>query len=137
MHKFKENVNVTVGRGAVGTSTTSTVSTGTGVDMKNYNNFAGIITAGIQAGGGPLTAYIVESTDNATFNQDKYVATLAISSATSPLIGYGGVIECRADQMTDGYRYLRVDVLPTTGTGNVLMVSNVRFNSRFSQATLP
>ncbi len=137
MHRFKENVKFDVGLMTTSTATTSTVSTGTGVDMKKYNNFCGLIAGVVAAGAGPLTAYIAESTDAATFNQTKYVATVAISSATTPYTGYGGSIEVRAEQMSDGYRYLRVEVLPTSGTGNVISIANCRFNSRYPQATLP
>ncbi len=137
MHRFKENVKFDVGLMTTSTATTSTVSTGTGVDMKKYNNFCGLVAGVVAAGAGPLTAYIAESTDAATFNQTKYVATVAISSATTPYTGYGGSIEVRAEQMSDGYRYLRVEVLPTSGTGNVISIANCRFNSRYPQATLP
>ncbi len=137
MHKFSENVKYNVGYMSISTSTTSTVTTSTSVDMRKYNNFCALIGAVVTTGAGPLTAYITESTDAATFNQTTPIATAAISSATTPYTGYGGSIECRAEQMSDSCRYLRVEVLPTSGTGNLLAMGLLRFNSRFPQATLP
>ncbi len=136
MHKFTENVKYNEGYMSIGTSTTSTVQTGTSVDMAKYNNFAAIIQGVVTAGAGPLTAYIRESTDAAAWTA-AYLSTTTIASATTPYLGYGGVVELRAEQMSDGYRYLRVEVIPQSGTGNLISIANLRFNSRYPQATLP
>ena len=135
MHKFTENVKAGVGYMAIGTSTSATVTTGTGVDMAKYNNFCGVVTCCTGSNTGTTTIYIRESTDNATWTS-AYLATATLASyATVPYIGGFGTIECRAEQMTDSYRYLRVEVIPaSTGT---LAIVNLRFNSRYPQATLP
>lgn len=136
MHKFKENVRYDVGYMSISTSTTSTVTTGTSVDMRRYNNFCGLVGGVVTTGAGPLTAYIRESTDAATWTA-AYLATATITSATTPFLGYGGSIEIRAEQMSNDYRYLRVEVVPQSGTGNLIAIANLRFNSRYPQATLP
>ena len=141
MHRFKENVKTSIGIAApIATSTvavfhTAGLKAGIGCDMAKYNNFAGCISqvAGTQWQG-DVTYYIAQSTDNTTFST-AYLATTTISSSTTT--NQVGTIECRAEQMSDSYRYLRVEALPATGTGNVYSVQNLRFNSRFLQATLP
>lgn len=139
MHKFSQNVKPDVGLFQVAATATATTYTGTGSDMQMYNNFCGYVMGGIGAGTqdiGTLTMYIAESTDNITFSAT-YLATATCASATATAKGYGGTIECRAEQMTDGYRYLRVEVLPVKGTTSILAIANLRFNSRYPAATLP
>lgn len=142
MHKFSDNVKYDVGRMlnsvSVSTSTSATVTTGTSVDMRYYNNFVGLVGGAVGAGASALTAYITEATfATGVFNQAKPLATAAIASATSPYTGYGGSVEVRAEQMSDGHRFLRVEVKPTSGTGNRIAIANLRFNSRYPQHTLP
>ncbi len=136
MHKFTENIKTNVGLMTLSTASSATVSTGSGVDMAKYNNFCGIVSYVVASNTGTTTIYIRESTDNATWTS-AYLATATLASyATVPFIGGFGTIECRAEQMTDAYRYLRVEVIPAAATG-VISIVNTRFNSRYPQATLP
>jgi hypothetical protein len=138
MHRFKENVRVDAGYMAIGTSTTATVTTGTAVSLAKYNNFVGVVQGVVTPGAGPLTAYITEATfATGVFNQATPLATVTIASATTPYLGYAGTIEVRSEQLSDGHNWVRVEVLPSSGTGNLISISNQRFNSRFPQASLP
>lgn len=135
MHKFKENVKCDVGLMTLSTATSATVSTGTSADMQKYNNFCGLVSYVVASNTGTITAYIRESTDKAVWTA-AYLKTATLSSyATVPFIGGFGSIECRAEEMSDGYRYLRVEVIPAVATG-VIGISNLRFNSRYPQETL-
>ncbi len=135
MHKFTENVKTDVGLMTLSTATSATVSTGTSVDMAKYNNFVGLVSYVVASNTGTTTIYIRESTNAAVWTA-AYLATATLSSyATVPFIGGFGAIECRAEQMSDSYRYLRVEVIPAAATG-VISITNVRFNARFPQATL-
>ncbi len=135
MHKFTQNVKVEIGLMTLSTATSATVSTGTSVDMKKYNNFCGVVSYVVASNTGTTTVYIRESTDSAVWTA-AYIATATLASyATVPYIGGFGTIELRAEQMTDGYRYLRVEVIPAAATG-VINIVNQRFNARFPQASL-
>ncbi len=138
MHSFLQNVRYDVARHlAVGTAT-ATAYTGTSADMRKYNNFAAIVS-GVAAAGtndvGALVCYIVQSTDSTTYAAAA-LATATAASATGGL-SYGTMVECRAEQMADGYRYLRVTVTPANGTANSIAIQNLRFNARYPQTTLP
>ncbi len=136
MHRFSENVKTDVGLMTLSTATSATVSTGTSVDMRKYNNFCGLVSYVVASNTGTTTIYIRESTDAAAWTA-AYLATATLSSyATVPFIGGFGTIECRAEQMSDGYRYLRVEVIPAAATG-IIGIVNLRFNSRYPQVTLP
>ncbi len=138
MHRFTQNIRYDSARHlAVGTAT-ATSYTGTSADMAKYNNFCGIVS-GVAAAGtndvGALVCYIAESTDTTTYSAT-YLATATAASATGGL-SYGTCVECRAEQMTDGYRYLRVVVVPANGTVNSIAIQNLRFNARYPQTSLP
>ena len=136
MHKFTQNVKTDVGLMTLSTATSATVSTGTSVDMTKYNNFVGLVSYVVASNTGTTTVYIRESTNAAVWTS-AYLATATLASyATVPYIGGFGTIECRAEQMSDGYRYLRGEVIPAAATG-VISIVNARFNSRFPQASLP
>ncbi len=136
MHRFKENVRADVGLLTLSTVSTSVNTTGTSVDMKKYNNFCGLVGGVVATAVGSMQIYIAQSTDAATFST-AYIATATLSSSTVPNQGWFGSVECRAEQMSDGYRYLRVEAIPTQGTGAVITIANLRFNSRYPQANLP
>ena len=128
MHKASENVKITYSIPVAATYRTAAQVTGVGVDMAKYNNFAGIINAaGATQWQGALTCYIAESTDNATFSTT-FLATLTIATAT---LHTAQSLEVRAEEMTDAYRYLRLEVTPAAGTGNLFSADNVRFNPRY------
>lgn len=138
MHKFAQNVRYDTGRHLVLGTATATAFTGTSADMAKYNNFVAIVSGGAQAGTndiGALVVYIAESTDTTTYSSN-YLATATAASATGGLC-FGTVVECRAEQMTDGYRYLRAVVVPAAGTNNSIAIQNLRFNARFPQTSLP
>ncbi len=135
MHRFKENVKCEVGLMTLSTATSATVSTGTSVDMAKYNNFCGLVSYVVASNTGTTTIYIRESTNQLVWTA-AYLATATLASyATVPYIGGFGTIECRAEQMSDGYRYLRVEVIPAAATG-VINIANCRFNARYAQASL-
>ena len=138
MHKFYENVKYDVGLMLQVASATATTYTGTAADMRKYNNFCALF-GGVAAPGsnniGALTGYIAQSTDMATWSGN-YLATATAASATGGLT-FGTSVEVRAEQMGDSYRYLRVEVLPAAGTANLISAANLRFNSRYPQASLP
>ncbi len=137
MHRFTQNVKTNVGLMTLSTATSATVSTGTSVDMAKYNNFCGIVNYVVASNTGTTTIYIREGTSAAGAWSTTYLATATLASyATVPYIGGFGTIECRAEQMSDGYRFLRVEVIPAAATG-VISITNCRFNSRYPQASLP
>jgi len=141
MHRFKENVKYDIGLIQVVATHGTATCTGHPVDMQKYNNFCGLIAGGIGLGTnnvGSFVAYIAESTDSLTFSTNYLATSATIATATGTAKGYGDSVECRAEQMSDGYRYLRVEVRPSvTGTSNLVVIGNLRFNSRYPQATLP
>lgn len=128
MHKFEENVSVDIGI-APGEAYTAAEKTGVGVDMAKYNNCAfAIAVAAKTENQGALTCVIAESTDNSTYS-NTYLATVTLASSTTA----DGIdtVECRAEEMSDGYRYLRAEVTPAAGTENAFSVVNMRFNPRY------
>jgi hypothetical protein len=128
MHKASENSKLTYAIPVAATYRTATAVTGVGVDMAKYNNYAAIISvAGATQWQGALTCEIAESTDNSTFST-AYLATLTIATAT---VNTAQSLELRAEQMSDGYRYLRVEITPASGTGNLFSANNIRFNPRY------
>ena len=138
MHKFLENVKADVGLLLTIATATATTFTGTAADMRKYNNFAAYVAGKASPGTnniGDLTCYIAQSTDMTTWSTN-YLATATAASATGGLT-FGTSVEVRAEQMGDSYRYLRVEVLPADGTQNIVAAANLRFNSRFPQASLP
>jgi len=129
MHKASENATITNAIPVAATYRTAGSATGVGVDMAKYNNYAAIINVAFEtAWQGALTCSIAESTDNTTFST-AYLATVTIASSTDT--NQAESLEVRAEEMTDGYRYLRVEVAPAAGTGNLYSAVNVRFNPRY------
>jgi hypothetical protein len=128
MHTASENAKISYAIPVAATYRTAGSATGVGVDMAKYNNYAAIINvAGATQWQGALTCSIAESTDNTTFST-AYLATLTIATATTHT---AQSLEVRAEQMTDDYRYLRVEVAPASGTGNLYSAVNVQFNPRY------
>jgi len=128
MHKFEQNVSIDVGITPTATYTDQEEA-GTGVDMAKYNNYAAIIAiAGATQYQGALTCVIAESTDDSTYS-NTYLATVTIASSTNT--DQVDTLEVRAEEMTDAYRYLRMEVTPAAGSANAFSVVNARFNPRF------
>ncbi len=133
MHTFEENIKVTVG--LTPQIATAIEKTGGFCDMAKYNNFAAICQlAATAAFGGDVTCVIAESTDSTAWS-NKYLGTVTLSSSTTT--NQIDTVECRAEQMTDDYRYLRVEMTPAAGTGDLISASNVRFGARYAGTTLP
>jgi hypothetical protein len=129
MHKSSENGKLSYAIPVAATYRTAGSATGVGVDMAKYNNYVAIINvAGATQWQGALTCSIAESTDNSTFST-AYLATLTIATATT---NTAQSLELRAEQMSDGYRYLRVEVAPASGTGNLYSAINLQFNPRYA-----
>lgn len=129
MHKIETDINGSVGIPVAATYRTAAAVNGVGVDMAKYNNYAAAITvAGATQWQGALTMVIAESTDNSTFST-AYLATVTVATATT---NQADMVEISAEKMTDGYRYLRAEVTPAAGTGNLFAVINARFNPRYS-----
>jgi len=130
MHRFEENIYPTVGIPASSTYRTAAECTGVGVDMQKYNNFCAVIQVkSATQWQGALTCVIAESTDNSTYS-DTYLATVTLASSTTT----DGIdtVEVRAEELSDGYRYARVEVTPAAGTGNMFSAVNLQFNPRFN-----
>jgi len=103
---------------------------GTGVSMAKYNNFALICLSSYEADHGTaVTFYIAESTDNSTFSTT-YLATCTIASSTNAQ--QVDTIEVRADQLSDGYYYVRGEVTcAATSTEQRVAAAGIQFNPRF------
>jgi len=131
MHKFEDSVLETVGivQGAV--SSTAGEVAGAAVDMAKFNNFVGIVMNKAQTQyGGIITVGVAEGTTSTQFAATNLATvTIASDTATDQI----DTIEVRAEEMTEGYRYLRLEVTPTTpGTAMVFEAINLRFNPRFA-----
>lgn len=128
MHLFDENIKVDDSIPVPATYRTAAAVNGEAVDMAKYNNFAGVITvAGATQWQGAITAVIAEGTNSTQFSTS-YLATKTIASATTNQIE---VIEVSDQAMSDGYRYLRMELTPATGTGHMFAAVNCRFNPRY------
>jgi len=128
MHVFDENIKVDDGIPVPTTYRTAQAVNGQAVDMAKYHNFAGVITvSGATQWLGAVTAVIAEGTTSTQFSTT-FLATKTIASATTNQIE---VVEVSADEMSDGYRYLRMELTPAAGTGNMFAAINARFNPRY------
>ncbi len=129
MHTSTENAKISYAITVAATYRTAAEATGVGVDMAKYNNYAAIVNvAGATQWQGALTCVIAESTDNSTYS-DTYLATMTLATATTHT---AKGVEVKAEKMSDGYRYLRVEVTPAAGTGNLFDAVNVQFNPRYA-----
>jgi len=127
MHEFDENVCVSTGLSPAVYGTWE--YTGTAVDMAKYNNFVAAVVSGSSADfQGALTVVIAEATCHTVWS-NTYLATLTLAS--SSLVDRCDTVEVRAEEMSDGYRYLRPEITPATGSGNLFAVINQRFNPRY------
>jgi len=127
MHKFEENVAVDIAVSPRAVTTTTEID-GVALDMAKYNNvaFAVQLASGTQAGA--LTCYIAEGTTSTQFS-DTMLATVTLASSTDT----DGIdtVELRAEEMTAGYRYVRLEVNPAAGDSKTLSATAMRFNPRF------
>jgi len=129
MHLFDENIKIDDAIPVTSTYRTAAAVEGEAVDMAKYHNYAAVITvAGATQWQGDLVCKIAEGTTSTQFST-AYLATKTISTATTNQVE---VIEVSDQQMSDGYRYLRVEVDPSTGTGNMFAAVNCRFNPRYA-----
>lgn len=128
MHLFDENVKVDDGVAVPATYRTAAAVNGAAADMAKYHNFAGVIAVtGATQWLGAITAVIAEGTNSTQFSTT-YLATKTIASATTNQIE---VVEVSDQAMTNGYRYLRMELTPAAGTGNMFAAVNARFNPRY------
>ena len=129
MHKGSENIKLSDAINVAATYRTAGSATGDGVDMAKYNNYAAVVhVAAATQWQGDLTCYIAESTDDSTYST-AYLATLTIASSTTADTAQS--LEVRSEEMSDGYRYLRAEVHPAAGTGNLYDAVNAQFNPRY------
>ena len=129
MHKFEENVAVDIGI-APAAAYTNAEKAGESADMAKYNNYCAAILVGAKTQyQGALTCVIAESTDDSTWS-NTYLATVTLASSTDT--DQVDSLEVRAEEMSDGYRYLRCEITPAAGTVNLFSVVNMRFNPRFA-----
>ena len=127
MHTFEKNVLESVA--IAPQSITAAEKVGVGVDMAKFNNYCAIVSiVGATQYQGALTCVIAESTDDSTYS-NTYLATVTIASATTDRLD---TVEIAAEKLSDGYRYLRVEVTPAAGTVNTISAVNLRFNPRFA-----
>lgn len=130
MHEFDENVKVGVGISPAVYGTWEV--TGTAVDMAKYNNYiAAVISGSSAAFQGALTCVIAEATCHTVWS-DTYLATLSLASSTTE--DKCDTVEVRAEEMSDGYQYVRAEITPATGSGNLYAVINEQFNPRYGTA---
>lgn len=128
MHLLDENISVADGIPVPATYRTAAAVNGAAADMAKYHNFAGILTVtGATQWLGAITLKIAEGTNSTQFSTS-HLATKTVASATTNQIE---IIEVSADQMSDGYRYLRLEATPAAGTGNMFAAVNCRFNPRY------
>jgi len=128
VHKFDDNISVT--NAYAPQVATAIEKTGSSVDMAKWNNYAAICQLKATAAfAGDVVCVIAESTDGSTWS-NTYLGTVTLSSST--VTDAIDVVEVRAEQMSDDYRYLRVELTPADGTGCVIAASNVRFNPRYA-----
>lgn len=129
MHKFSDNIKLTEAIPVAATYRTAGAVNGAAVDMAKYNNFAALIhVAGATQWQGALTCVVAEGTTSTQFST-AYLATLTIASGTTDT---AQSVEVRAEQMSDGYRYLRPTITPAAGTGNLFDAVNVQLNPRYA-----
>jgi len=134
MHKGSENIKLTEGITVAATYRTAGAANSAAVDMAKYNNYAAVVhVAGATQWQGALTVVVAEGTTSTQFSTS-YLATLTIASGTTDT---AQSVEVRAEEMSDGYRYLRHTITPAAGTGNLYDSVNARFNPRYLQASLP
>ena len=128
MYLLDENIKVDDSIAVPATYRTANAVNGAAVDMAKYHDFAGIITVtGATQWLGAITAVIAEGPPSTQFSTT-FLATKTIASATTNQIE---VVEVSADEMSDGYRYLRMELTPAAGTGNMFAAVNSRFNPRY------
>ena len=128
MHRFEENVKLTVGLTPTATRTDAEAAGGA-VDMAKYNNVVAIIQqAGETQWQGAVTYTLNEGTTSTQFGATS-LATVTIASATTNQVDS---IELRAEEMTDGYRYIRIEATPAAGSANAIGVVMAQFNPRFA-----
>lgn len=128
MHKFSENAKLSESIPVPATYRTAQAVNGAAVDMAKFNNFAGLVhRAGATQWLGGLTCEVQEGTTSTQFSTSA-LATLTIASGTTDT---AQMVEVRSEQMSDGYRYLRLVVTPATGTGNMFSAMNAQFNPRY------
>lgn len=129
MHSLEQSTNpvVAIAPKIVGSTT---ALAGVGVKMDKYNNFAMIcMLKELAANGIDATFYIAESTDNSTFSTS-YLKTCTLASNTET--AQVDTIEVRADELSDGYYYVRGEVKMTaTNTYQPAAAAGVQFNPRF------
>ena len=129
MHKLAENIKLSDGIAVAATYRTAGAVNSAAVDMAKYNNYAAVVhVAGATQWQGALTVVIAEGTTSTQFSTS-YLATKTIASGSSDQVES---VEVRAEEMSDGYRYLRHTITPATGTGNMYDSVNVRFNPRYA-----
>lgn len=128
MHKFEQNVAIDIGI-VPAAAYTNAEKVGESADMAKFNNYcAAILVGAATQHQGALTCVIAESTDDSTWS-NTYLATVTLASSTDT--DQVDSLEIRAEEMSDGYRYLRMEVTPAAGTVNLFSVVNMRFNPRF------
>lgn len=127
IHTFEKEVYESVA--IAPQSITNAEKAGTAVDMAKFDGFAAVVMqkAATQYTG-DVTIHIAESTDNSTWS-DTYLTTETISSNTAT--DQIAVTEIHADDLSDGYRYARVEITPAAGTVNNVSAVNLVFNARF------
>lgn len=136
MHRFHENVKESccipcpMATSTVAVFYTNAELAGTSVDMAKFNNYVAVIQVrAVTQWGAAVTCVIAESTDNTTYS-NTYLATVTIASSTTTC----GIdtVEVRDEEMSDGYRYLRLECTPAAGTGNIFCAVSLRFNPRYA-----
>jgi hypothetical protein len=109
------------------TANNSTLNTD-GIDLEKSHRAMFLVSVGAVTAGGAVACYLQESSDNATWPANGTASPFSNSGGAN--VSQTGIttsnteytFEVRADQLTTGKRYVRLQVV-TSGTENVLITT--------------
>jgi len=130
MHKVTENHKIELALAPQNIATASTEVDGVGVDMRDYRIFTAVcMLAAAAANGADVACHIAESTDNTTYS-GTFLATATLTTATNA--DDIEMMEIKSADLSDGYRYVRIEMTPGDGTGDIVGAVNIRSKPRFA-----
>jgi hypothetical protein len=130
MHKFTENSKIEVALAPQTIATASTEVAGAGVDMRDYRIFTAVcMLAAAAAHGADVVCHIAESIDDSTWS-NTYLATATLQ--TDATVNDIKTMEIKSADLSDGYRYVRVEMTPGDSTKDVVGAVNIRSKPRYA-----
>lgn len=128
-HTFEERFKVTIGVDPQIPNSTTAV-TGGAVSMAKYNNAAIICALTDRTQYGSNATFQIAQGTNSTQFSTVMLKTVTLSSNTQT--AQIDTIEVRAEELSDGYTYIRpVVTMAATATGQEISAQVVQFNPRF------